>query len=246
MRWGLDFVGPIKSLGRFTGARYILVATDYAIKWVEAKALRTNTATVTAKFLYEQIITRFGYPMELISNRGGRFINKTIQALTTTYFITHKTSTSYYPQGNGQAESTNKVIGTLLAKLVNDQRLDWDEHLPTVLWAYRTAFKVTTLHTPFQLVYGLQPLMPTEYILPTYVSSSHKAYSTGAVNIACLADIHRQQEWRHEADNANRRIQRQREKWFFGDKTAKSFTAGDSVLWYPKEAKIQPEKFKLA
>ena len=80
--------------------------------------------------------------------------------------------------------------------------------------------------------------MPTEYILPTYVSFSHKAYSTSAVITARLADIHRHEEWRHEADDANRRIQRQREKWFLGDKTAKSFTAGDLVLWYPKEAKI--------
>ena len=73
MRWGIDFIGPVKPLGRFTGARYILVATDYATKWVEAKVLCTNTATVTAKFLYENIITRFGCPLELISDQGSHF-----------------------------------------------------------------------------------------------------------------------------------------------------------------------------
>ena len=56
MKWGLDFVGPVKKT-RHTEKRYILVATDYPTKSVEARALRTNFAQETAQFLYESILT---------------------------------------------------------------------------------------------------------------------------------------------------------------------------------------------
>jgi plasmid rolling circle replication initiator protein Rep len=62
------------------------------------------------------------------------------------------TSTTYYLQGNGQAKFTNKVIISLFIKLVNENHIDWDEHLHTILYAYHTTFKVTIEHTSFQFV----------------------------------------------------------------------------------------------
>ena len=77
-KWGLDYVGPIKPVARGSQARYIIVATDYMTKWVKAKALRKADARNTAKFIYEQIITRFGCPLETVIDQGTHFINQVI------------------------------------------------------------------------------------------------------------------------------------------------------------------------
>lgn len=44
----------------------------------------------------------------------------------------HVSLITYYPQGNGQAKSTNNIIGTLITKLVNENKANWDERLPIV------------------------------------------------------------------------------------------------------------------
>jgi hypothetical protein len=52
-----------------------------------------------------------------------------------------------------------------LTKLVNENIIDWDEHLSIVLFSYRTAYKMVTRYTTYQLLYGLHPLMPIKYIV---------------------------------------------------------------------------------
>jgi hypothetical protein len=92
---------------------------------VEARALKTNTTLITIKFMYECILIRFGCPLTVVTNKGIHFINDAIKYLTDHFLLKHVNFTTYYPQGNGQAESINKVLGTLLTKLVSENRIDW-------------------------------------------------------------------------------------------------------------------------
>jgi hypothetical protein len=59
------------------------------------------------------------------------------------------------------------MLKQILTKLVNVNRNDWDVMLPIALWVYWIAYKVFTQHTPYKLIYGLMPLLPTEFIVPT-------------------------------------------------------------------------------
>jgi hypothetical protein len=74
-----------------------MVATNYATKWVETKALVTNIAIVTFRFLYEYILTRFGCPLTIVIDQGIHFINDTIKYLIKQFMLKHISSTTYYP-----------------------------------------------------------------------------------------------------------------------------------------------------
>ena len=74
--WDLDFIGPISPTACGPQARYIIMATDYVTKWAEARAVHKADTLVAARFLYKDIITQFGCPLEIISNRGTHFIKQ--------------------------------------------------------------------------------------------------------------------------------------------------------------------------
>ncbi|MCO5615055.1 hypothetical protein L7F22_069343 [Adiantum nelumboides] len=244
-KWGLDFVGPIKPPARFTQNRYILVATDYCTKWVEAVALRDNAARSVAKFLYKNIMTKFGCPIELVSDQGGHFINKVISKLTELHMILHKKSTVYYPQANGQAESTNKILVRIIRKLVNQNTTDWDEKLDSALWAFRTAFKVTTRMTPFKSVYGLEAVVPMEFLVPSLrVAVQQKLSPEESVNYR-KEQLLKLEEDRIQSMYTAEIIQQRRQAWINRNIKFKIFSPGDWVMVYNSKLGHTPGKLKL-
>ncbi|CAM8978287.1 unnamed protein product [Rhodiola kirilowii] len=147
--WGLDFIGPFPVSCGYT---YILVAVDYVSKWVEAKATKCDDAKTVVDFLCTNLFCRYGVPKALISDQGSHFCNRMMAATLKHYHVHHRTSTSYHPQTNGQAEISNREIKGILEKMVKPKRKDWSQRLNEALWAYRTAYKTPIGTSPYRLV----------------------------------------------------------------------------------------------
>ncbi|KAL3678283.1 hypothetical protein R1sor_021239 [Riccia sorocarpa] len=241
-RWGLDFIGPIKPATWPTGRRYIITATDYTTKWIEAECYRTNDKKVTAKFIYENIITRFGVPLEFVSDQGGHFLNGVMEELTTHYQIKHRFSTAYYPQCNGQAESTNKILISALRKLVEKHRHNWDASVPSVLWAMRTAYKATTNHTPFHMVYGVEALVPMEFIVPTLRIATEYSLNAEEGIQERLMQLLKLEEAREVAYEHQCGIQNRRKKYIDSHRKMFNLKKDDKVLHCVTTGKIKKRK----
>jgi hypothetical protein len=98
-RWALDFIGPFNP--KSNQKAYIIVATDYMTKWVEAVALPNAIEEAVIKFLFE-LFVRYGLPREVITDRGSQFTAHKISATLRNYHIKHRVTSPYHPQANGQ------------------------------------------------------------------------------------------------------------------------------------------------
>ena len=96
---------------------------------------------------------RFGCANIIISDQGQEFVNKVEEDLLRLTGTEHRLTSAYHPQSNGLTERFNQTLQTALLKLVNDTQTDWDEHLPAILFAYRTCQQRATKPTPFEVMY---------------------------------------------------------------------------------------------
>ena len=145
----------------------MLVGTDYFTKWVEAEPLANIRDVDAKKFLWKNIVTRFGVLNILISNNGLQFDSKSFRRYYGELGITNRYSTPAYPQRNEQVEAVNKIIVNRLKKRLDDTKGRWVEELPHVLWTYQTTPRRSTGQTPFSMSYGVEAVIPIETGFPT-------------------------------------------------------------------------------
>ena len=138
------------------------MTVNYFTKWVEAEALAYIRDVDVKKFMWKNIVTRFGVPYSLISDNGLQFDSKAFRAFCSDLGIKNRYSTPVYLQSNGQAKSTNKTIVNGLKKRLDGAEGRWAEELPNVLWAYRTTPKRSTGETPFSFAYEAKVVIPAE------------------------------------------------------------------------------------
>ncbi|CAL1412853.1 unnamed protein product [Linum trigynum] len=164
-KWGIDLLGPFPTAP--LGKKYLIVAVDYFTKWIEAEPLETITSTRIQKFVFNNIMIRFGIPQSIVTDHGTQFDCRPFENFCARNRIVLTMASVAYPQTNGQAEASNKLILQGLKKRLGDAKGAWTTELPHVLWAHRTTYKAATGETPFSLTYGSEAVAPEELNLPS-------------------------------------------------------------------------------
>ncbi|GJR54264.1 reverse transcriptase domain-containing protein [Tanacetum coccineum] len=131
-----------RSIGRKAGpgkVKFLIVAIDYFTKWIESKLVAAITGAQIKKFVWDNIVCRFGLPGEIISYNGK----------------------------HGLVERANKSLGEGIKARLEERSKNWMEEISHVLWAHRTMIKSSNGETPFSLTYGTEAVIPVEIGMPT-------------------------------------------------------------------------------
>nr|GEU85335.1 reverse transcriptase domain-containing protein [Tanacetum cinerariifolium] len=165
-KWGIDIAGPfMEGPGK---VKFLIVAMDYFTKWIEAKAVATITGGQVKKFIWDNIVCRFGIPGEIISDNGKQFADNPFKDWCDKLNITQHFASVKHPQSNGLVKRANRSLGEGIKARLGVGNKNWVEELPHVLWAHRMMVKSSHGDTPFSLTYRTEAVIPAEIEMPTY------------------------------------------------------------------------------
>ncbi|XP_059446435.1 uncharacterized protein LOC132177982 [Corylus avellana] len=213
-----DIVGPLpRSRG---GVRFAVVAVDYFTKWAEVEALVNITAKTIERFLWKNIICRYGIPHAFITDNGKQFDCDSFRAWCAQLRIRNYYSSPGHPQANGQAED-----------------------LPEVLCAYRTTKRIPNEETPYALAFGTEAVIPAEVGSGSYRVETFQS-ETNNEGLQLHLDF-LQEKW-DQAQVAMAAYQARVTRYLNKKVKPRSFKVGDMVLRKATLATKDPAEGKLA
>nr|GEY54992.1 reverse transcriptase domain-containing protein [Tanacetum cinerariifolium] len=136
---GIDIAGPFpEGPGK---VKFLIVAMDYFTKWIEAKSVTTITGSQVKKFVWDNIVYRFGLRGKIVSDNGKQFSDNLFKDWCEKLNITQRFASVKHPQSNGLMERANRSLGEGIKALLGKGNKNWIEELPHVLWAHHTMIK---------------------------------------------------------------------------------------------------------
>ena len=163
----VDLVGPLNPPSE--GKNMLFTMVDKWTGWMEVCPLTMKgdraSANACAKHLVATWVSRFGVPSNITSDRGVQFASEVWREMTQLMGVQHVMTTAYHPQSNGKVERLHRSLkNSLRARL--DGKKDWLKHLPWVLLGLRSAPNTDTGVAPAVLVYGQNPDIPGQLVIP--------------------------------------------------------------------------------
>ncbi|KAK2919619.1 hypothetical protein Q8A73_001823 [Channa argus] len=105
-----------------------------------------------------------GYRRNCTATRGKNFESRLFAEVCQRLGVRKTRTTPLHPQSDGLVERFNRTLATQLAILTSRHQKDWDQHLPLVPWAYRTAVQESSQCTPATLMFGRELRTPVDLV----------------------------------------------------------------------------------
>ena len=156
----IDILGELPETEN--GNKYIVVISDYFTKWTHAIALPDQTAQTIADRLMVEFFSVFGMPQYLHTDQGRQFESNLFQEVCKLLGIEKTRTSPYRPQSDGMVERWNRTIQQMLKSFINDNRNDWDDHLPYLCMAYRATPHESTGCSPNLMMFGQENNLPID------------------------------------------------------------------------------------
>ena len=238
-----DIMGPLPLTTQ--GNRYVLVVTDLFSKWTEAFPLKTTDSETLARVLIDEVIFRYGIPSSLHSDQGANLTSNLISSLCWNLGITQTRTSAYHPQGNAQVERFNRTLEAMLAKTVSDNQKDWDQHIPKLMFAYRTTVHESTGYTPFHVTFGRSPMLPVDIMigapvkqkeataLPQFVRDLHSSLRNVYSQVCeAVKESHQRNKTRYDQHTANTHLSIGDQVWLYVPAVKTGTTKKLASLWW--------------
>ena len=214
-------------------------AVDYLSKYCKMQALKEKSAKEVAKFIYEDLICRWGCSEYHITDQGREFVNVINTNLLEMCGTKQRITSAFHLQANGLCERLNRSTQETLAKTMTEEK-DWVEMICTVMFSHRTSMSASTNLAPLELILSCKPRVPIDIHMkyPTDEDLDHDLTAEEAKDIAeyCLSFNVKQMKKVKEAAigrakvniaNAQNRYKRNYDKRFANREV---FKMGDLVL----------------
>ena len=160
---GLDLSGPYPKT--LSGNKYIIGFVDWYSGWCEAFAVPDKTAENVAHLLLDEIIPRFGTPLEIVTDNGTENVNQVMKHTLDELKIKHITTSVGHPQSNAKVERFHRTLHDVMSKKIQENFETWDIHLNQVLAAIRFNVSESTKFSPYYLLYNRDPVFPLDNVL---------------------------------------------------------------------------------
>ena len=140
----------------------ILVVTNHFTRYAQAYVTKSQTAPVVANTLWERFFVHYCFPEKILSDQGRNFQSSLIAELCKLAQIKKLKTTPYRPEGNGSCERFNRTLISMIGTLPEGLKIHWPQHVSTLTHAYNCTRNNATGFSPYFLMYGRQPLLPTD------------------------------------------------------------------------------------